>query len=83
MATKPKLYGTSWCPKSANLADFLQREWIELEFLDIEQDPEAEAAVRAMNNGEVKFPMLVVGNQQLKNPKIDELRRVLKEEGLL
>ncbi|MDX2061975.1 MAG: hypothetical protein SFY70_02865 [Bacteroidia bacterium] len=80
---RPQLYGTAWCPKSANLADFLQREFIDLDFHDIEASQEAEFAVRNMNGGEIKFPMLVVGDAVMKNPKIDQLREVLRAKGLL
>lgn len=79
---KIKLYGTAWCPKSANLRNYLQSEWIEFEDLNVETQSEAEAEVRAFYDGELKFPTLSIDGQHIKNPSISDLNRFLKEHGV-
>ena len=82
MSVKPKLYGADWCPKTSGFRNFFQSEWIDFEFVDIDNDPAGMEEVKAMNGGKVKFPMVVVGNDQLKNPPIEKLRESLKKAGL-
>ena len=79
---KLKLYGADWCPKSANLRNYLQSIWIEFDDFNVETDQEAEKAVRALYNGELKFPTLVYGADFLKNPTIAVLDRFLETHGL-
>jgi mycoredoxin len=80
---KPILYGAEWCPKTSGFRNYLQSSWIDFEYKDIENDPVAEQEVKDMNGGKVKFPMVVVGEKQLKNPPITDLNQALKEAGLL
>lgn len=82
MDKKIKLYGTGWCPKSAHLRNYLQSNWIEFEDLNVETQEQAEAEVRALYNGELKFPTLVYGDQHMKNPSITDLDKFIKEHGL-
>ena len=79
---KLKLYGTNWCTKSANLRNYLQSEWVEFEDLNVETQPEADKAVRALYDGKLKFPTLTYGDTFLKNPTIKELDAFLDEHQL-
>ncbi len=83
MSAKPKLYGADWCPKTSGFRNYLQSEWIEFEFLDIDKDEKAMEEVKQMNGGKVKFPMVVVGDDKMKNPPIGELRESLKRNKLI
>ena len=74
-----KLYGTAWCPKSAVLRNFLQSAWIDFDDHNVETEAQAEEDVRALYNGELKFPTLTFGDQHLKNPSIPELQAFLKD----
>ena len=76
------LYGTDWCPLTGGFRGYLNRHSIPYDYHNIEQDPQAEEAVKAMNGGKIKFPMVVVGDQALKNPPIDELEKALHEAGV-
>lgn len=80
--TELKLFGTSWCMKSANLRNFLQSKWVDFTDLNVEEDETAEAEVRALYDGELKFPTVKYGDQFLKNPKIPELQEFLKNNGI-
>ncbi len=77
------LYGTDWCPLTGGFRAYLKRNDIPFEYRNIEQDAQAEEAVKTMNDGKVKFPMVVVGEQVMKNPPIDELEQALRAAGLL
>ena len=79
---KLKLYGTNWCPKSANLRNYLQSEWIEFEDYNVETQPEADEAVRALYDGTLKFPTVTYGEEFLKNPSLKELDGFLDKHDL-
>jgi glutaredoxin len=78
MEKKLELYGTNWCMKSAKLRNYLQFEWIEFDDFNVEEDKEAELRVRALYDGELKFPTLKYGDEFLKNPSIRELSDFLE-----
>ncbi len=79
---KLKLYGTNWCPKSADLRNYLQSEWIEFEDYNVETQPEADKEVRALYNGQLKFPTVTYGDDFLKNPSIKEVDAFLDQHNL-
>ena len=76
---KLQLYGTDWCPKSSALRNYMQSKWIEFEDFNVETNTEAEAKVRLLYNGELKFPTVKLGNDFIKNPTIPQLNEFLKE----
>ena len=76
------MYGTDWCPKSANLRNYLQSIWVDFEDYNVETRPEAEQAVRALYDGALKFPTITYGDAFLKNPGISQLDAFLEEHGL-
>ena len=79
---KLKLYGTNWCPKSADLRNYLQSEWIEFDDYNVETQPEADKEVRALYNGQLKFPTVTYGDDFLKNPSIKEMDAFLDQHNL-
>jgi mycoredoxin len=79
---KLKIFGTGWCPKSAVLANHLQAEWINFDFLNVETDEQAKQTVMDLYNGELKFPTVTFGGKHLKNPTIQELNKFLKENNI-
>ena len=81
-ARQVHLYGTDWCPLTGGFRGYLKRHDIPYDYHNIEEDAAAEEAVKAMNNGKLKFPMVVVGDQTMKNPPIDELEAALRAAGL-
>lgn len=82
VARQVHLYGTDWCPLTGGFRAYLKRKDIPFDYHNIEQDAQAEEAVKAMNGGKIKFPMVVVGDQTMKNPPIDELETALRAVGL-
>lgn len=81
--TKLKLYGADWCPKSANLRNYLQSIWVSFEDYNVETQPEAEQTVRALYDGALKFPTITYGKDFLKNPSTKQLATFLHEHGLM
>lgn len=77
------LYGTDWCTLTGGFRAYLDRKDIPYSYHNIEKDEEAERAVRQMNGGKVKFPMVVVGDRVMKNPPLDELEQALSDAGVL
>ena len=78
-----RLYGADWCMKSANLRNYLQSKWIDFEDYNVETDTDAEARVRALYDGALKFPTITYGDTFLKNPGIAELNAFLASHKLL
>lgn len=89
---KIQIYGAQWCPLTLGLRRYLVENAIPFELMDVEKDPQAEAADRTMNGGKLKFPMVVIGNlggywkpsddaAVLKNPRVAELKGALERYG--
>ena len=83
MSAKPILYGTHWCPKTSGFSHYLQREWVDFTFKNVEEDEAAAQEVKDQYEGKLKFPVLNIGDEWLKNPSIPELRKVLQAHELL
>jgi len=89
---KVQIYGADWCPLTLGFRKYLGVNQIPFELLDVEKDPQAEEADKAMNSGKLKFPMVVVGQVEgywkpgdnaavLKNPRLAELEAALGRYG--
>lgn len=79
---KLQLYGTDWCPKSSALRNYLQSKWIEFDDFNVETDPEADARVRDLYEGKLKFPTIMAGDDFIKNPTIVQLNEFLKKHNI-
>lgn len=55
---KIKVYGTTWCGTSRRVVRTLDEHNIDYEWIDIDQDPEAEKLVIETNNGFRSVPTL-------------------------
>lgn len=53
------IYGTKWCPDSRRSQFFFMRKRIPIQFIDIDQVPEAEAFVKQVNQGFRSSPTIV------------------------
>jgi len=77
-----QLYGTDWCPKSAALRNYLQSKWIEFDDFNVETNSEADVKIRALYDGNLKFPTLMVGQNFIKNPSIPQLNEFLRKHNI-
>jgi glutaredoxin-related protein len=82
MGKELKLFGADWCPKTAVIRNYLQSEWVDFEFYNVELDESAAEEVKGFYNGQLKFPTVSFGEDFLKNPKIPEIRAFVKKHGL-
>ena len=80
MEDKLKLFGTDWCLKTTALKNYLQSEWVDFEYYNVEEDENAKEEVMAFYDGKLKFPTMSRGSKHWKNPSIPEVRALLKEE---
>ena len=81
--TQVLVYGAAWCGLTHAFCNRLTTINVSHTYHDIETDPEAEEAVKTMNGGKRKFPMVVVGEVVMKNPPIQDLNEALERYGLL
>ena len=74
------MYSTPWCGYCRRLKTQLDREGIEIEVVDIEQEPAAAEIVADINGGNQTVPTLVYrdGTSQT-NPSVKEVRAKLTQ----
>ena len=82
MTDELKVYGTDWCPKTALLKNFLQAEWIDFKYFNVDTDPIAREELKELYQGKLKFPTVTYKGKHLKNPKIAELRAFVHENNI-
>lgn len=56
---KPTVYGASWCPDVKRSRSLLERFDVEYAYVDVEEDAEAEALVRKLQDGARRIPTIV------------------------
>jgi len=75
------MYSTPWCGYCRRLEGQLERAGIEFVVVDIEQHPEAEQIVMAVNRGNQTVPTVVFPNgTALTNPSVAQVREALAED---
>lgn len=57
------MYSTTWCPDCRRAKSFLKERGIEVQEVNIEDDPDAEDLVIRVNNGKRKVPTIQVGDR--------------------
>jgi len=57
------MYSTTWCPDCRRAKSFLKDRGIEVQEINIEDDPDAEDLVIRVNNGRRKVPTIQVGDR--------------------
>lgn len=74
-----KIFATNWCGDSRRAKRFFEENQVPFEWIDIEQNPEAEAFVKSVNNGYRSVPTIVFPDGSiLVEPSTSELREKLK-----
>jgi mycoredoxin len=74
VATGLTIYSTTWCGHCVRLKRQLQGAGVTFDEIDIDQVPEAEALVRAANDGDATVPTLVFADgRTLTNPPLTEV----------
>ena len=74
------LYGTAWCEVARGLRIYLTQRKVDYTFLNVENNPQDEAAALTMNEGKYSVPVLVVGERTMRNPDLGVLERELRKQ---
>lgn len=80
--SKVTVYGTSWCPDVRRARQFLDEKEIAYDFIDIDEDQNAEEKVLEWNDGRRRVPTILVGDEErtvMSNPSRGELEKALDE----
>lgn len=94
MNPRIQIYGADWCPLTLGFRKYFRNNALDYDFFDVEADSVAAEADKAMNEGQLKFPMVVVGRVEgywrsvddatvLKNPRLPELKEALERYGFV
>ena len=76
--SKITVYGAYWCPDCRRAKKFLGEQFIPFQWVDIEQDKEAEAFVLQKNSGKRIIPTIVFQDHSfLAEPSDSELAQKL------
>ncbi|AKQ46307.1 hypothetical protein TH63_12825 [Rufibacter radiotolerans] len=82
MPAKSILYGADWCKKTIAIQGYFEERDLDFHYIDVEKSEEAMQAIKDMNRGRVRFPMVVIGEgTPMKNPSPEELDTALEEKG--
>jgi mycoredoxin len=81
--TNIRVYGTDSCPMTKASLIYLDSQAIPYEYIDIEENAEAAAWVRAHNGGKERKPTIEIGRQILIEPSDEELEDSVRSHGLL
>lgn len=81
MSDRIIMYKSNYCPHSWSVERFLNQHEIEVEYVDIDGNPDARQKVMALNNGYASVPTLLFPDgTQLTEPSFRELRAKLDIE---
>lgn len=83
MQSTIKVYGSETCGDTARTRAHLEQLGLEYQFIDIDQDSDAEQQVITWNNGKRVMPTLELlshgENRRLSNPSRGELDQAIRE----
>ena len=82
MASDIEVYGADWCGLTRGLREYLMNSRIDYDYFDVDRDDEAQQFVLAMNEGRLRFPLVVVQEQVVTQPTIAILHSVIGEHAL-
>lgn len=82
MAIDIHVYGATWCGVTFGLRKLLMDARLPYSYHDVDHDRAADAFVRSMNDGERRFPIVVVEEAILTNPTAATLKQALNEHRL-
>lgn len=72
-----RVYGADWCPLTRRALDHLKRLGRDVEYIDVEQNPEASEWVKSHNNGKERKPTIDIDGRILSEPSNEEIDAAL------
>jgi glutaredoxin len=82
MANEIQVYGTDWCGLTHAVREYLTNSRLAYDYVDIDRDADAHRFVLAMNDGRLRFPLVVVEHHVVPQPTVAALQRVLGDHGI-
>ena len=76
------VYGRPGCAISQMVRRWLDRRGIPYQYVDVERNPEARRRLEWLTGGRVRSPTVVVGNDVLVQPTIQELEWAIRRSRL-
>jgi mycoredoxin len=76
------VYGRPGCAISQMIRRWLDRNGIPYHYVDVEQDPRARSRLEWITGGRVRSPTVVVGDDVLVQPTIEELQWAIRRNRL-
>ena len=67
------VYGTDWCGDTKRTLRHLKELGIDFTYINIDEDPKAEAKVIAYHNGKRRVPLVEIGDSSLSVPSRSDL----------
>jgi mycoredoxin len=78
MAANIVVYGADWCGDTVRTLRHLDSTGVPYNYVDIEEDKEAEKKVIQFNRGKRRIPLVEVGSKAMSVPTIHELDEALR-----
>ncbi|MEA1787426.1 FAD-dependent oxidoreductase [Arenibacter sp. GZD96] len=75
------MYGAEWCPDCRRTKDFLQKNNVDYNYINVDIDPEASKIVEGINNGKRIIPTLLIDGTSYSNPQNYKLAALLGING--
>jgi len=82
MMSDIRVYGADWCGLTRRLREYLTNARFDYDYFDIDRDEVAQRFVHAANDGDRRFPLVVVEQQVVLEPTIAVLHRLLEEHAI-
>ena len=74
-----QVYGTDWCRLTFSVREYLINSRVDYDYFDIERDPLADEFVRTVNDGQQRYPVVVIEDHRVTNPTLVELDALLRD----
>jgi glutaredoxin len=82
MPERVTVYGADWCGDTRRTLKHLDNSKINYDYIDIDQDKEAESKVIEFNKGKRRIPLVEIasenGTKSLSVPSSDEIDKAIK-----
>ena len=74
-----QVYGTDWDRLTFGVREYLMNSRVDYDYFDIDRDPGADEFVRTINDGQRRYPVIVLAEQVVTNPTPAELGKMLRD----
>jgi glutaredoxin len=76
-----KVYGADWCEDTQETRAHLDALGVGYDYINVEQDPQAEAFIKRHNHGKRQTPTVSLGGEILVEPDNEQLDDALRRLG--